>query len=186
MIERPTLDERADVDEAERGASHDAPALGHFMRTRVCDACGAPLGPGALVKRGDAWLELACPACGVHTGYTRYVWHPLRGAEGGLTMPTTHETDQDLPGMEDRAIAPLEKIAVEYAHIRDARMALNEQEVTLKRRAIAAMKRAGKLHYRHNGIVIEITTEETIKVKIPKGPLDDPDEALRHGVELEH
>jgi len=34
--------------------------------------------------------------------------------------------------------------------------------------------------------VIEITTEETIKVKIPKGPLDDPDEALRHGVELEH
>jgi hypothetical protein len=39
---------------------------------------------------------------------------------------------QALPGMEDRAIQGLEKLATEYAGIRDERIALNAQEADLK------------------------------------------------------
>lgn len=41
---------------------------------------------------------------------------------------------QELPGMENRAIRPLHEAALEYAEIRDKRMALNQQEVALKTR----------------------------------------------------
>jgi hypothetical protein len=74
---------------------------------------------------------------------------------------------QALPGMEDRAIQGLEKLATEYAGIRDERIALNAQEADLKKR------------YAHDGIEIELIApsgEEDVKVRVPKKKAEDEDD----------
>ena len=83
----------------------------------------------------------------------------------------------DLPGMEDRAIQPLEDIAASYADVRDRRMALNKEELELKTAALALMHKHGKTVYKHDGIEIVLEPgEETVKVKIHK-PADEDDNA---------
>jgi hypothetical protein len=80
----------------------------------------------------------------------------------------------DLPGMEERAIKPLEEIAAQYADIRDRRMALSEEEVALKTKAIQLMHKHKKTEYRHDGIeILLVTGDETVKVKVKKPEADD-------------
>jgi len=83
---------------------------------------------------------------------------------------------QALPGMEDHAIRPLEAIATKYADIRDRRMELTRDEHTLKANALVLMKKYGKTHYAHAGVVIDVVQgDETVKVKIQKPHADADD-----------
>lgn len=82
---------------------------------------------------------------------------------------------QDLPGMEDRAIKPLEDIAAAYADVRDRRIALNAEEHDLKAHALKLMHKFDKTIYRHNGIEIRIVEgEEDVKVKVKKADDEEP------------
>ena len=96
--------------------------------------------------------------------------------------PKTKPRAEALPGMEDHAIAPLEKVAEEYAGIRDARMDLTQQEIDLKGRALKLMKQYKKTEYHHDGISITVIAgEESIKVKVQKHT-DDTDAEAGDGV----
>lgn len=69
--------------------------------------------------------------------------------------------------MEDAAIQALEDKALEYAEIRDQRIALSGQEGELKKELLALMKANKRTHYQHNNILIDIVhEEENVKVKI--------------------
>jgi len=82
--------------------------------------------------------------------------------------------------IEDRAIAPLERAAADYADIRDQRMELNQEEASLKQSLIRLMKRHGKVRYHRNGVTIELVSEaETVKVRVKKP--GDPDADLPPG-----
>jgi hypothetical protein len=84
--------------------------------------------------------------------------------------------DVDFPGMEDRAIQPLEDIAAAYADVRDRRMALNTEEAELKAAAKKLMHKYEKTIYRRNGVEIRlIDGEEDVKVKV-KRPLEAEDD----------
>jgi hypothetical protein len=72
-----------------------------------------------------------------------------------------------LPGMEDRAIAELEKLAEHYANIRDKRMVLTKQEVELNDDLLALMKKHDKTEYHHQDVHCWIKAkDERVKVKI--------------------
>ena len=91
---------------------------------------------------------------------------------------------QHLPGMEDRAIQPLEQIAAAYADIRDQRIALNREDVGLKKSALRLMKKFGKVVYHRDGIEIRIVPgEDDIKVKIRK-PIKEAEADDNTAVEL--
>lgn len=73
----------------------------------------------------------------------------------------------ELPGMEDRKLKDLHDAALEYAEIRDQRMALSAQEVELKTSLLALMHKYKKESYVYDGIEINIVhEEETVKVKV--------------------
>lgn len=101
---------------------------------------------------------------------------------------------QALPGLENRALRPLERIATAYADLRDRRMELTREEVELKHKALTLMKKFGKSTYKRDGIEIEVVAgEEKIRVRVAKdaepadGAVDDMEGAeLRPGVEAEH
>ena len=81
---------------------------------------------------------------------------------------------QDLPGMEDRAIAPLEQVAVAYAEIRDQRIALNKEEKSLKDTARRLMHKYKKTVYKHDGVEIRLVPgEEDVKVKVRSADADE-------------
>jgi len=76
--------------------------------------------------------------------------------------------------MEDHAIKPLEDIATSYADIRDQRMALTEEEKSLKDHARRLMKQYNKTIYKHGGVEIRIVPgEEDVKVKVRKASDED-------------
>jgi hypothetical protein len=86
----------------------------------------------------------------------------------------------DLPGMEDRAIVPLQEAALKYAEIRDERMALNQREAQLKAEVRTLMKRHRKTHYAYDGVEIDILppeADEIVKVRVRK-PKDGPEESI--------
>jgi len=102
---------------------------------------------------------------------------------------------QALPGMEDRAIRPLEQAAAAYADIRDQRIALNVDEAKLKASLLTLMHKHGKTVYSRDGITITVIPEgESVKVKVRKpGEAEDDEpgedlagEELRPGVRAEH
>jgi hypothetical protein len=83
-----------------------------------------------------------------------------------------------LPGLEDRAIKPLEEVAEEYAEIRDARVELTAREHALKVHALQLMKRYEKTIYRHDGIEITVVPgEDDIKVRVKKADDESADDA---------
>ena len=74
---------------------------------------------------------------------------------------------QSLKGMEDREIADLKDLALNYVEIRDQRMGLTTQEVDLKTKLLALMHKHKKERYVCQGIEITVVHEdETVKVKI--------------------
>lgn len=72
---------------------------------------------------------------------------------------------QDIPGLEDRAIQELQDAALSYAEARDERMELSKQEADCKSRVLAIMKKHGKTVYRHDNIYVELIPED-VKVKV--------------------
>jgi hypothetical protein len=85
---------------------------------------------------------------------------------------------QDLPGMEDRAIKPLQEAAMEYAEIRDQRISLNTQEAELKKRVRSLMHKHERTHYAYDGVDIELLPpdgEEQVKVRVKKAQADGAD-----------
>jgi hypothetical protein len=76
-------------------------------------------------------------------------------------------SQEDLPGMENRAIQVIEETALKYAKVRDRRIALSLEENNLKTLLLAQMKDNQKREYSHAGIEIEIVSEsETVKVRV--------------------
>jgi len=76
-----------------------------------------------------------------------------------------------LPEMEDPAIEEIEDAALQYASVRDRRMALTDKEVEAKDFLLAQMKKHDKLkYYRHTkkGVidVQRVPEGEKLKVKI--------------------
>tara|TARA_Y100000310_G_scaffold98201_2_gene95967 strand:- start:3692 stop:3958 length:267 start_codon:yes stop_codon:yes gene_type:complete len=84
---------------------------------------------------------------------------------------------QNLPGMEDRAIEALESAAIEYAEVRDQRIALNAGEVQLKGRLLGLMKQHKRERYENAAVSIRLVHEkETVKVKIKKPKKKDDED----------
>src|SRR5688572_14172040 len=87
--------------------------------------------------------------------------------------------DRDLPGMEDRAIGPLQDAAHEYASIRDERIKLNMREVELKKKVRDLMHKNKLQRYEYHDVLIELEPpdgEEKVKVKIKKPIEQEEDE----------
>src|SRR5215467_146131 len=82
---------------------------------------------------------------------------------------------QRLPGV-DGAIPELDNAAHDYAALRDERMALTEQEVTLKATVLKLMHKHGKTVYQHGAVTITLVPEDkTVKVKVRRATGDDTD-----------
>lgn len=81
---------------------------------------------------------------------------------------------ENLPGMEDKAIKPLENKAFQYAGVRDERIGLSKQEGELKQELLGLMKKYEKTEYRHGTISITLVHEkENVRVKIKAAGEDD-------------
>ena len=84
---------------------------------------------------------------------------------------------QNLPGMEDRAIEALESAAIDYAEVRDERIALNAREVQLKGLLLGLMKQHKRERYENDAVSIRLVHEkETVKVKIKKPKKKDDED----------
>jgi len=85
---------------------------------------------------------------------------------------------QDLPGMEDRALKPLENLAEQYADVRDQWMELTRQEVQMSADLLALMHKYEKTEYHHGEVHIWVkVTDEKVKVKIGEIPAKATDYA---------
>src|SRR5215813_13445957 len=94
--------------------------------------------------------------------------------------------NQELPGLENRLLKPLENVATEYAEIRDERIALTEREVALKREALNLMRKYNKTVYRSNGVeIVVVPGEDSVRLKLAKGSHDDEHDDVRIVVEDE-
>ena len=90
-------------------------------------------------------------------------------------MPRPKQTD--LPGMEDKEIKPLVDSARKYAEIRDQRIALNQDEATLKAELLRLMKKHGKELYSYDGVEVSVVHEsETVEVKVKQAEAEPGDE----------
>lgn len=101
---------------------------------------------------------------------------------------------QRLPGMEDAGFPELEKLAEEYADVRDQRMELTKQESTMNADLLALMKKHDKSEYHHQDVHVWIKSkDERVKVKIGEienkqtsfEPGEIADESSESGEELE-
>jgi hypothetical protein len=71
--------------------------------------------------------------------------------------------------IEDRAIAPLEAMAEDYADARDRRMELTKEEVETKKKLLGLMKQHGKQTYHRGGITVKVIVEkEKVQVRVRK------------------
>jgi hypothetical protein len=79
-----------------------------------------------------------------------------------------------LPTMENRKIKALQDAAMDYADIRDQRVALTAQEVELKQKLIDLMHKHDRETYTYNGVTITLVhEEESVKVKVSKPKSDE-------------
>jgi len=80
-----------------------------------------------------------------------------------------------LPGMEDRAVQELDDAALSYDEVKKARMKLTVKEKDAKDLISSMMHKAGKKHYAHGNIVVDIVPEgEKVKVKVTAEGSDEP------------
>ena len=78
---------------------------------------------------------------------------------------------QDLPGMEDRALEPLENLAEKYVDVRDQRMELTRRESQMSADLLAMMHKYEKVEYHHGEVHIWVkVTEEKVRVKLGEIP----------------
>jgi hypothetical protein len=80
---------------------------------------------------------------------------------------------QPLPGMVERKIQKIYELAMDYADLRDQRMALGAKEIEKKGQLLDLMKAHKKLHYEYGGVCVDIVhEEETVKVKVDKAKVE--------------
>ena len=76
---------------------------------------------------------------------------------------------QRLPGTEDAKIDRLEDLAEEYADVREEGFAQLKKLKDIEKEILEAMKEAGKMVYKRNGITIRRTEQsEKVKVRVKK------------------
>jgi hypothetical protein len=81
-----------------------------------------------------------------------------------------------IPGTEDREIATLNDAALDYAELRDQRVAALAAEIQAKATLLDLMHSYKKTNYKYDNIFIEITPEgEKLKVKILKAGEEAPE-----------
>ncbi len=86
----------------------------------------------------------------------------------------TTKRQKELPGMEDKHLEDLESAAMDYAEVRDKRMALTPKEKSLKDLLLTLMKRHSKTIYRVEEMEIKVVAkDETVKVKMLSGDEED-------------
>lgn len=69
--------------------------------------------------------------------------------------------------IEDSGIPELDKLAIEYAGIRDQRIALNQEEHALKEKVRTAMHKHKKENYKYGGVHIKLVAgDEDVKVTV--------------------
>lgn len=83
------------------------------------------------------------------------------------------ETQEQLPGMERRDLPEIEQAADRYRKVRDERCALSKREAEAKSALIQVMLKAGRSFYSYNGLTVELSNVENVKVKSNK---DEDDE----------
>lgn len=77
-----------------------------------------------------------------------------------------------LPGFEEEKIPAIEKLACEYAELRDERMRLWAEETARQDLLQAKMKEHGRRRYEmEDGRIVEIVGQE--KVKVRKAPKEE-------------
>jgi len=81
---------------------------------------------------------------------------------------------EELPGMERRDLPEIEQAADRYRKIRDERCAMSKRESEAKSTLIQVMMNAGRSLYSYNGLTVELSNVENVKVKSNKD--DDYDE----------
>jgi hypothetical protein len=74
---------------------------------------------------------------------------------------------QRLKGMEDMGIPELDRLANDYADVRDRRIALSRQEGDMKKAILGAMHKHHREQYVYDGVTIRVVAgDEDVKVKI--------------------
>jgi hypothetical protein len=106
--------------------------------------------------------------------------HPNHDPEAATdeSKPKRKAKQRHLPGLEPPSIPKIDKLADTYVEHRNSRMAKLEEETAAKDLLWAAMIEAGLKSYETpDGMVVEILSEEKIKVKKKKPESEDGDEA---------
>jgi hypothetical protein len=94
-------------------------------------------------------------------------------------MANKKPKQESLPTMENRKIKALQDAAMDYADIRDQRVALSAQEVELKQKLIELMHKHERETYTYQGVTITLVMEEeNVRVKIAKDKSDEGDEEM--------
>jgi hypothetical protein len=91
-----------------------------------------------------------------------------------------------IPGTEDREITSLQDAALDYAELRDARIAASAAEVQAKTTLLDLMHSYKRTTYKHDNVFIEIVPEgEKLKVKILKEGEEAPEPKASKQTEFE-
>jgi len=80
----------------------------------------------------------------------------------------------ELPGMERRDVPEIEQAADSYRQIRDERCALSKRESEAKAALIQVMKNKGRAYYSYNGLIVQLSNQENVKVKAKDEDDDEP------------
>jgi hypothetical protein len=84
---------------------------------------------------------------------------------------------EQLPGIENRAIKELEDLARDYKEVQKDRMALTVREVELQQSLITAMHKLKRTEYRYGNLEVTLTVEkEKVRVKIKPSKDDEADD----------
>lgn len=84
---------------------------------------------------------------------------------------------QRLKGMEDMGIPELDRLANDYADVRDRRIALSRQEGDMKKSILGAMHKHHREEYVYEGVMIRVVPgDEDVKVKIKAADVEIDEE----------
>lgn len=89
---------------------------------------------------------------------------------------------QRLPGMEDMGIKELEKLAEQYADVRDQRMVLTKRESQMNADLLALMKKHDKTEYHCDEVHCWVKSKDE-RVRVKLGEIEDKGTAFEPGNE---
>ncbi|MGH8529335.1 MAG: hypothetical protein ACRETN_05760 [Nevskiales bacterium] len=86
-------------------------------------------------------------------------------------MAKAKPKQEDLPGMESRDLPEIEQAAERYRQVRDERAALSKLEGERKAKLIQTMISNGRSFYSYNGLIVELSQKENVRVKSKEEPI---------------